>query len=434
MHLFFAALLALTQQWLVVSDLHVNPFDTSNEPANYQQDTNWVLFDAAVRQMHQTAPDASVVIIPGDFLAHEFAAKVHAAGAKRSVSRAALSVMQRVERRFSAAFPHARFLIALGNNDDPCGDYRTAPDTPYLRHVAQLWAPLVNRNGTVPAFVRDFSHDGSYAVQLSNRLRAIVIDDVPWSFVFRGCEPRAGAMPQMEMHWLTRELQTMPQGQRAVVVMHIPPGVDAASTLLAQRFLVVPFLRGDVTASLTSIMGASKGRVSAIIAGHTHRSDFRLLAGVPVLIAPSISPIYSNSPAFVTLQVDSGGTLHDYRIYSYDLFAGAWSRAFDFDEAYRVDGFTAGSLTTAHARIPDDLSVRMRWESGLTAASPAYRVRADWRAYWCAQTELRGGYAACAGDQRRVIVLRIVIALVALALVLAAVFVTMRLARQRRRA
>ncbi len=146
MHFLFAAVLALTQQWLVVSDLHVNPFDRDPHPAYYERDTNWALFDAALARMRATAPDARVVVIDGDVLAHKFGSKVRQARPNQTTSAQALTTISRIERSFAAAFPHAQFLFAMGNNDDACGDYRSAPNTRYLAQVARIWEPLVNRN------------------------------------------------------------------------------------------------------------------------------------------------------------------------------------------------------------------------------------------------------------------------------------------------
>jgi predicted phosphodiesterase len=434
MHLVFAVLLAVTQQWLVVSDLHVDPFDRNPEPAPYQQDTNWPLFDASLAQMRKAMPNPDIVVLAGDFLAHEFGSKVRRAGTRASVSTEALATMTRIERSFANAFPRAQFLVALGNNDDPCGDYRTAPNTPYLARLARIWAPLVNRRNSAPRFVRDFSHAGSYTAHISPQVRAVVVDDVPWSFVFRGCGSGAGALPVAQMNWLTNQLRGTPAGTRDIVVLHIPPGVDASTTLLAQRFLVVPFLRDDFTARLTNVLGTNADRVAFLIAGHTHRLDFRVAGGVPALLAPAVSPIYSNNPAFLTLHVDPDGPLRDYQMYAGNLYSDTWSQVFDFDAVFGVDGFTAKNLALVHARIPANDDMQERWERAIVAYSPEKNVRKVWRAFWCAQTELRSGYAACAGDQRRVIVLRVAIALLALGIVLALALLAMRLARQRRRA
>ena len=424
-------LFALTQQWLLVSDIHVNPFDPSAQPAQYQQDTNWVLFDSALRQMRKAAPRAQVVAIEGDFLAHEFGSKVRAAGANRDVQTEALRTMARIASSFGRAFPHAQFILTLGNNDDPCGDYRTAPDTPYLARVARIWEPLVNRNGAAPGFTRSFSHNGSYVARLpGTHMRAIVLDDVPWSLFFRGCGRGANAMRSSVMAALTAQLRATPDRGRNVVFLHIPPGIDVASTLLAQRFLVVPYLRDDVTANISNVFSENRNRIAFVIAGHTHRSDFRIDGGVPILIAPAISPVYSNNPAFLTVQVDGAG-VRDYQMYADDLLTDTWARVFDFRQAYGVAGFTANNLQSVHARLPGDLDLREQWEGGITGFSREYTVRSLWRAFWCAQTELRGGYAACAGDQRRVAILPVALACLVVALVLGVVLLVRR-ARQRR--
>jgi len=427
-------LLALTQQWLLVSDLHLDPFDHGSQPADYQQDTNPVLFDSAVARMHKVAAGARVVVIDGDFLAHQFDQKAKAGAPNQTVSALAVQTMARIERSFAQAFPRAQFLIAMGNNDDPCGDYRTAPNTPYLAQLARIWAPLVNRNGASPAFIRDFSRTGSYISRLPvPGLRAIVADDVYWSFFYRPCRGGVSGMPRAEMNWFTQAVRAVPPGQRSVVVLHIPPGIDPSSTLLAQRFLVVPFWRNDMTARFTQALGENESRVAFVVAGHLHRNDFRIAGGAPILISPAISPVYSNNPAFLTLQIDGRGTLRDYQMYAFDLYSDTWSRVFDYDSAYSVDNFTARSIEAAHARIGRDDAMRERWERALLADSGAYKARYVWRAFWCAQTELRGGYAACAGDQRRVVLLPIGLALLALVIVLAVTALVVRRGRHRRR-
>ena len=423
--------MALTQQWLLVSDVHVNPFDRSAEPAAYQEDTNWTLFGSAVAEMRKAAPNADVVVLEGDFLAHEFAAKVRASGSNRDVQTEALATMSRIAASFGGAFPRAQFIIALGNNDDPCGDYRTAPGTTYLAKLARIWAPLVNRNRAAPAFVRSFAQNGSYVARLPNGLRAVVLDDVPWSLFFRGCGRGAGEMRANQLAMLTSQLKAAPADRRDVVFLHIPPGIDVASTLLAQRFLVVPYLRADVTATLETILRVNRDRVAFVIAGHTHRSDFRIDGGVPILIAPAVSPVYSNNPSFLIVQVDDS-TIRDYQMYSEDLFDQSWSHVFDFRQGYGVAELTAKNLQTVHTRLPGDFDLRVRWEGSVTGFSRAYTVRPLWRAFWCAQTELGAGYAACAGDQRRVALLPVALVCIGLALVSGVAFVRMRLARRRR--
>ena len=433
MHAFFALLLAVTQPWLLVSDMHVDPYNHSPQPAWYQTDTNWALFDASLAQMRARVPQPAVVVITGDFLTHHFVDKVRALGKNESTATVALRTMRRVEQAFAVAFPKAQFLITLGNNDDPCGDYRTAPRTPYLAAVARMWAPLVNRRNAAPGFLHDFAQRGSYTASLPNGARAIVVDDVYWSFVYRGCKGAPSNEPQAQLQWLAGTLAALPQGTRAAVVMHIPPGVDPMTTLLTKRFLVIPYWSNSVLVRFTALVHEYGQRIGFILAGHAHRADFRVAAGVPLLVAPAISPIYSNNPGFAVLRV-AGASLQNYDLYAMDLYSGNWARIFDFHAVYGATAFGSAQLLAAHDAIAAQPDIRSRWVDALAGGAQQAEVdiSQDWKAYWCAQTELAGGYAACAGDRRRVTLGRIAVIGVAVLLLAALVWGGLRLARQRR--
>lgn len=433
MHAFFALLLVITQPWLLVSDIHVDPYNHRSQPAWYQSDTNWPLFDASIAQMRARAPHPAVVVITGDFLTHHFLDKVRLSGKKESTEAVALRTMRRVEQAFAAAFPDAQFLITLGNNDDPCGDYRTAPRTAYLASLARMWAPLVNRRNAAPHFVHDFTQFGSYTASLPGGARAVVLDDVYWSFVYRGCKNAPWNAPQLQMQWLAAALAGLPHGARAAVVMHIPPGVDPMTTLMTKRFLVVPYWSSPVLGRFTALMREYRERTGVVLAGHAHRADFREAGGVPVLVAPAISPIYLNNPGFAVLHV-AGAQLQDYDLYAMDLYSGDWARIFNFRAVYGVNTFDGAALVQAHDAIGAQPDVRSRWVSALGggAEQADVDIGRDWRAYWCAQTELAGGYAGCAGDRNRVALGRAAVMAAALLVLAALLWGILRIVRQRR--
>lgn len=426
-------LLALTQPWLVVSDLHVEPFDETPAAADYGSDTNWALFDQTVAQMRRTEPNPAVVVIAGDFLAHHFGQAVKAARPHESASAAAVATMARIESTFARAFPKAQFVITLGNNDDPCGDYSTGPNSAYLRSVAKMWAPLVNKRGAAPDFERDFAHAGRYIANLPlANVRAVVADSVFWSIVYRPCTATPVNPPAQQLAWLRRTLAV--PGKRDVLVMHIPPGIDATSTLLTHRFIVVPFLRGPAAGQMNAAIAKNAPRIPLMIGGHLHISDFRIVGNVPLLIASSVSPIYDNNPSFLRLQMDSDGTLRDYQLIGYDLQNASWSTMFDFDDVFGVNSFTAQNLRIAHDRIARDTAVRERWAAASAADARGPRInRWNWLAYWCAQTESGGAYTSCAGDKRRAAVLPIGLALAGIAIIAGIIALVLRQASQRKR-
>ncbi|MFN2448340.1 MAG: metallophosphoesterase [Candidatus Baltobacteraceae bacterium] len=414
MHLLFAAAMALTQQWLLVSDLHLNPFDRSPAAAAYGSDTNWPLLRSAIAAMRKAQPQPQAIVIAGDLLAHQWSAKAQAA--RQDPTRAAARAMSDIARAFNTAFPRAQFVLALGNNDDPCGDYRAAAGTPYLSAVARAWEPLVNRHGASPAFARDFSNTGYYTALLPGGVRMVVLDDVYWSLFFRPCRRGVNA-GNAQMGWLDQTLRSLKPGESAVPLMHIPPGVDAVSTLLAQRFVIVPYWRADARVRFTRELARFASRIPFALAGHTHRTDFRLAGSTPLLIAAAISPIYSNNAAFMTLAVGARGALENYHVFSFDPRSGDWQQTFAFNRAYGVHGFNLKDVLRVHERIESDPALRRVWELSTVSNSDAwYSVRASWTAHWCAQTAVGGQYSACAGDQRRTAVLPV---LAGMALVLA---------------
>lgn len=416
--------LLLAMHWLVASDFHVIPHSGTSAPLGYGKDTNWALFGSTVAQMRSSDPAAPVVILPGDFLEHHFPHDV----------RLAESTMGRIADAFDGAFPKAQFVIVPGNNDDPCGDYRVTPGSPYFSHLAHLWAPLVNRRGAAPQFERSFGRYGWYAGTLPNGERLIALDSVYWSFVYHRCANNHPDAPQREMRWFKAVLASLPPGKRAIVVMHIPPGVDPHSTLVAHRLLVVPFMANNYSARFVRILSQYRDRIALVVAGHEHRDDFRLFGGVPLLIAPSISAVYDNNPAFLQLDVSPAGDVSDYTPYEFDEYDRTWRQGASFDATYGANAFSAAALGEAHSRLAQDASLRQRWNRFFMDGSGDRAITSGtWRTYWCAQTNLAGEFVQCAGLEGRLRVLPIAAAIGAALLLALLAFAAMRLGPKRAR-
>ena len=416
------------QRWIVLNDIHFNPYDHSLRP-HRGSDTNAALWRLTLAQL-RSEPQPTVVVLGGDLLAHHFEAQARDNG--EDPTAAALRTVRSITTDLGKTFPRAHFLIALGNNDDPCGDYRSETGGSYERQLGALLQPLVNRDGAAPDFSSEFQRGGYYTVQLPQNMgRAVVLNSVFWSFVYRGgCSGSTRNAGGKELAWLSDVLRSP---QRSVLVMHIPPGFDPLSTTSTQRILAVPFLSGKENRQFLSLVQGAKDRIPFAIAGHTHRYDFRVAGGVPLLIASSISPIYHNQPAFYELNVAPDGTLRDVLPLTYDPWEESWYREVSFDKMYGVNAFTAENLQRASQRINNDDDVRRKWIAAYDVWSYRMGDIADhsWRVYWCAQTELEGGYGACAGTQKRTTGL-IVAAICGLLLVVALVAFSLRRAIARR--
>jgi hypothetical protein len=421
------------QTWLVVSDIHVNPYDRSPVPSPYGEDSNWALWTSTLRAMRAAAPNPQVVIVPGDVLAHHFPALATSAGGT-TPEAAAENTMRRISRGLEQTFPQSQFLFVPGNNDDPCGDYRTAPHTAYMSALARIWKPLVDRDDAAPKFDKMFAAGGYYTAALPQpKMRAIALNDVYWSVLYSACGKVKGNTAAAELNWLRTTLAETPAGSRNLIVMHIPPGIDAMSTIFAHRLMVIPYLHGDDERVFLGLLERYRTRIAFAVAGHVHRSDFRVFGGVPIVIAPSVSPIYKNDPAFMRLQIAPDGTPHDYEIFAYDPQRRAWAEGLDFDQTYGARDFTGASVLQAHAKIARDASVQHRWIDSLVAGSPNNPVDAsNWRTEWCAQDHSGRGFAACAGLRRRLLVLPIAAGLLVVIVVASIALIVTRLSSPRR--
>jgi len=229
-----------TAPWLLVSDVHFNPFDDAAlvdaldrapvmhwrgiferggaATSTFFTDTNYALLRSALKAMQTKAPAPPVVAVAGDFLAHEFPAQYARAEPGRTQAdyeRFVDKTIAFLASQFDAAFPSAQFVITLGNNDGYCGDYRSTPSSPFLQHMADAWQPLVDRGGAAPDFRRDFPAAGYYTATLpaagTARAQAVVLNSVVWSAKYGNACGDTGSDPgSAELDWLIRTLQPSP--------------------------------------------------------------------------------------------------------------------------------------------------------------------------------------------------------------------------------
>jgi hypothetical protein len=411
--------------WLLVSDLHFDPLDDpkltgallqspatgwhailarSGAPVSgYFQDTNFALLESALAQMQARAPEAPVVIVAGDFLAHEFPQRFAAAAPSAGPADYDAFVDKTIAflaAELNGAFPHAQFVIALGNNDGYCDDYAGTPASPFLAHMAAAFAPLVDRDGRAPDFVRDFSRAGYYTADLPGG-QAIVLDSVYWSAKYRNACGVAGSDPGgAELTWLAALPAARPGAFRWFVT-HIPPAVDQYSSLRAGS--AVPFMQEAAARRLVSLTVAA--RPAAFIFGHVHHASFEIVgpgdgSGVPGVVVPSISAVQGNDPAFIVADVARAtGVVSDLTTYALPLETpgAAWTFEYDFDGAYGTTAFDAADLIALQARLGSDPALWARYaryyNSGSTTAAI---VPATWPWYWCGDLELdAAAYGAC---------------------------------------
>ena len=426
------------QNWLILSDLHFDPFtqpklverlaqappdrwrgifETGETvgPSGAGSDTNFTLLESTLEGARDNANDPRVVIVAGDFLAHDFRAKFDRA-MKAHGDGAYDAFVDKTEAflawEIQSAFPRAHLLPVIGNNDGYCGDYASTPHDAFLSHMAAAWAGSVGESNAQD-FITQFSTGGYYETPLPIAgAQAIVLNDVFWSPKYGDRCGNAHDTPGAdEVRWLSATQHALPANTPVWIVAHIPVGIDAFSTLhvasnqaLPLPF-AVPFLSEPYESAFVSALDAS-GTVMSI-AAHTHMDSFRVIGPdpstprTPMLVVPAVSPIYGNAPAFTVLSVDAqtAGVL-DSQVFVLSKVHDAWiwHREYDFNSIYGRGPIDAAHLWQAQQTIFGDERVRLRFEQFYQPGDGIAPIsETNWRSYWCANVALTPTqYTACA--------------------------------------
>ncbi|HET9029660.1 MAG TPA: hypothetical protein VFN49_05740 [Candidatus Aquilonibacter sp.] len=434
---------AATSDWLVVSDVHFDPFayphivqrlaetppnrwravflSQGQQPfSNYGSDSNFALLESALDAMRNQVAQPPVVIITGDFLAHNFREKFdrtvrdHDDAHYNAFVKATIAFLA-IE--FRTAFPRARLIPVVGNNDNGCADYQTTPGSPFLAAMASAWGASVGAPDP-NAFAAQFATGGYYTVPLpAGNAQAVVLNDVFWSTQYRNaCGQKSAAPGADELTWLAATTKSL-GASNVWVIAHIPPGVDAYSTLHGNPDTPVLFLTPHFNDAMIDALLRGPVHVVFSLAGHTHMNAYRMIGPdpsrpyVPMVLVPSISPIFNNNPAFTVLRVDDEtATVDDLQVFVLDDLAalakngrgGArWQREYDFDSTYGHGPIDAPHFAAIQQSIFSDERVRRRFESYFDSGSGrAPMTDATWHAYWCANVALTvTEYSACASPQ-----------------------------------
>ncbi len=433
----FAFVLAAAQPWIVLSDLHFDPFTqphlvdrlaaappdrwrtifTTGEttaPAGPGSDTNDALLESTLDGVRQAVPDPRVVIVSGDFLGHDFrakfdrTAKVHDDTAYRAFVDKTIGFLA---WELQTAFPRSRLLPVIGNNDGYCGDYQSTPHDAFLARMGADFAATVG-TADPTAFISQFSTGGYYSVPLpAGNAQAIVLNDVFWSANYKNAcgDPKADPGGD-ELTWLRSTQAALPSGTPVWTIMHIPPGIDVFSTLRAKSGSApVMFLADRFNNELLTSLD-SRSAVVMAIAGHTHMNSFRVIGPdpstprAPMLIVPAVSPIFGNAPAFTVVDVDtSAAWVLDAQVYILSKIKDAWTwhREYDFDSTYGSGTIDAAHLSNVQQAIFGDERVRRRYEEYYQSGDGvAPLTDMTWRSFWCANVALSAtDYTACAMPQ-----------------------------------
>jgi hypothetical protein len=358
-------------------------------------------------------PHYDYILDTGDNLAHDFHdAFIAAGGSEGAYAGFVTKTMRFVNRLVQRSFPGVPVIAALGNNDSECGDYMLAPQSDMLAAVGQH-LPAVAAHGRA---LRDYAIGGYYAIPhptVPGR-EIVVLSDVFWSKKYADrCNADGGDPGSAELAWLEWTLyRAKLAGRTVTLVMHIPPGIDAYASRDECPARITSLWQDAYAQRFLALVDAYKAQLRGAFAGHTHMDDFRVVAdagGEPALatrIAPAVSPLFGNNPAFTVFLYDrADGSVADYATFVLSNLAKVapgvapeWTREYVFSRTYGLPRYDAASLADLAKRIRADASVRAAYTRYYAASSTQTAITAsNWTGFACAQTALTPAtFAACA--------------------------------------
>jgi hypothetical protein len=374
--------------------------------AHSPNDTNYPLLKSALSAAAAQNP-FDFVIASGDYLRHDFQSAFVSAGGAPSqfptfATKAAVFVVDTIQATFGVPV-----YLALGNDDSTCGDYRMAPGNAFLAALADSLQVLAHNPEAATAFRTAGFYELPHPTLPDQEI--LVLNSVLWSPSYSNCGSDGSDPGSAEIMWLSWKLyEAKILGNKVILVMHIPPGVDAYSASRGGNCTsVTQFWLDRYFSQFLNLMQSYGDTVQIALAGHTHMDDFRVLGtcgitpSVVFRITPSISPIFGNNPAFSVLHYSvRTGAVFDIATYCMDLANGGnnpqWALEYRFSTAYGYSAFTPANLEALAASIRADPNVRQTYAGYYAASAPSPITSTNWPFYSCAETHFASiDYSNC---------------------------------------
>ena len=387
-------------------------------------DTPFNLLESSLLAAHYREPHPLFVTVSGDLMAHQFDCRFHTLAPKSTdadYSAFAAKTVAFVALRLHQTFPHIPIYLALGNNDSGCKDYREDPNSAFLQADALAFSNDAINPTSRAAILHQFSQFGDYNIALPapfTHTRLIVLQDIFESAKYTTCNgtdtPSTNGAQQIE--WLRTQLTAARAAhQRVWMMAHIPPGIDAYSTIkkgaACNSGKPEFFIPSD---ALATTISQFPDIIKLALFGHTHMDEMRAYpstdpttpnATVPGKLVPSISPVNGNTPAFTVATVDpTTATLVDYTVERENNQPGhgpdwesdntLWSEEYNYAKTYNLPDFSGSSAAKLSATFLTDKSgstdpslAYQRFyfvgDAGVSANMKAAAMKLVWHTYAC---------------------------------------------------
>lgn len=425
------------QRFLALSDLHFNPYEScaaitpcplisalrkasanqwpailrsyQKTPVSYGNDPNYPALQSAL--LAAGKQKTKFVVVLGDYLAHDyqenyqkFSGDFTTAGYQAFVKK----TQQFVTQQLAQTFPAQNVFLAVGNNDSYAGDYESEANGAFYHDMAVFWSGLLKDAKLRAAMQKQFVVGGYYAVTLPEQqnLYLIVLNSVLFSTKAQGTGVEQAAAKQLQ--WLQTELAaTHARQQKALIIMHVPAGVDVYASLKKNPFQLTELWKSQYTQLFQQYLQQYAGDISGILAGHLHMDFFQAFTTgypQPVFVSgvPAVSPLFGNNPGFKVYNYDSRSlALLDFTTYIHPLNSQTeWVEEYRFNQVYQPD--------CQNCRLLDGMALvkptgglaesYIRYFSDGTQSQPI--AKGKWLPYyWCLVGNLTvEGYSGCLGS------------------------------------
>jgi sphingomyelin phosphodiesterase acid-like 3 len=366
-------------------------------PPVYGEDANYPLLQSGMLEFQKIAATrhARFVLVLGDFIGHYYPYYYRRYSSDKSMSGYRSFVYKTLAFltiELNRAFPDINVYAVVGNNDTYQKDYESEPGGQFFHDTANLWAGLI-RDKVVSSNMRNqYLKAGYYSVTppVQHGLRIIMLNTNLFSHRARGHNIDQAALT--ELNWLHNQLQDAKKnGQKVLIAMHIPEGIDVYATLRVKLFTLMQLWKSEYTSRFEAELRAFAPEISGILAGHLHADWFQILSfdenEIPVLGTPSISPIFGNNPGFkVFTYTAQPRQLQDYTTYYYPLHGPrAWGMEYEFNRIYTGTHCNSCPLVDGMSQIQKSGTLADYYRLFYGVKTDSQPIVTKWYPYyWCA--------------------------------------------------
>jgi sphingomyelin phosphodiesterase acid-like 3 len=305
------------------------------------------------------------IIVTGDF-------GRHGNDQLENPMNATQQILSNVSQLLVEAFGDTRIVPSLGNND-VTPDYYLDVDNAtegMLTMVSRGLGALLQTNDERASFLRG----GFLSCNVTNTITILSLNTIIYSTDHLPVN-QLYEDPLGQFVWLERQLELAQASNRAVYITgHIPPAVGS--------FEHYQLWQDQYLSKYYELLAKYQGVVMGQLFGHLHSDEFRLTKvggfSYPLLLAPSITPIYGNNPSIrvVRYEQDSGLML-DYDTYYLDLTSDTpeWRKGASFQDSFPVLNLSSISLEHILANLTNS-SESPLWEE-VVSRQHVYADEAD---------------------------------------------------------